>query len=69
MDDKGEDIDLGANQCAGFLFYTPFYTGDTFYPGVLVRNDETKARLEERFPALRRNNFVLVLLSLPQPPP
>ena len=58
---QGEDIDLGAKQCMKFHSYTLFCTSDACYPGILVRNDATKARLEEKFPILGRNNFMLVL--------
>lgn len=65
---QGEDIDLGAKQCIEFHFDTLFYVVDTCCPGILVRNDATKARLEEKFPVLGRNNFMLVLTFLSQSP-
>lgn len=61
-----ENIDLGAKQCAVPHLWHLFCTSDTFYLGILVRNDVTKARLEERFPTLGRNNFMSVLVLLLQ---
>jgi hypothetical protein len=64
---QGEYMDLSADLCTASLYAISFRT-NPFRSGVLVRNDDTKARLKEKFPNLGENGIIMsVLMFLPRP--
>jgi len=60
---QGEIVEFGAGQCMMFLGDTLSCT-NPFHPGILVRNDATKDRLQKRL----ESSLILSGLTFPHQP-